>query len=503
MPTPQVPTVPLDQVQGIILRGYELLRAARFLLLGLGDRAGARRWLQQLLPHVHSAKDRPTERAVNVAFTRAGLAVLVDLPDESWRGFSREFLEGMDTPHRQRVLGDTGDSAPSKWRWGRSDDPHPVHAVLMLYANDETGMEALQQTHEALLRDCGITVLYPLSTAILTGRKEQFGFRDGIAQPLVLGVNKEPPIHHKEPDNPGNQVKPGEFLLGFPNEYDRMSVSPTVPSPGGTGHLDFGYCGSYLVFRQLRQDVRGFWQLMDRATARPGQTEKEHADARTALAAKMVGRWPSGAPLALSPQGDNPKLEDADQYGFYGDDALGAKVPIGSHTRRANPRDALEPGPEGKGRLAPEESLRVTKLHRMIRRGRPYGKPIADSMNPADVLRTPPCPDEEECGLHFLCFNANIARQFEFVQQTWVNNPKFGGLYADNDPIMGQRKPDQLSAADTFTAQGEPVRRRLRGLPDFVQVRGGAYFFMPGLEALKYLAGAAAELAAATPQVSA
>jgi deferrochelatase/peroxidase EfeB len=261
------------------------------------------------------------------------------------------------------------------------------------------------------------------------------------------------------------------------------------------------------------------------------------------LAAKMVGRWPSGAPLELSPDQDDPSLADSDTYGFYEkgahdeNDRLGRRVPLGSHTRRSNPRDSLEPGPGGEGRLTREESLRVTRLHRMIRRGRPYGPAIARSMKPQDILKigmlisqyverkiaetSPEARDafkkeviqavggqadlesmkleeimevvvrtvKEDRGLHFLCFNASIARQFEFVQQTWINNPKFGGLYGDNDPIMGQRQTAQVGPADTFNEQGSPVRKRFQSLPEFVTVRGGAYFFMPGIKALKYLAG--------------
>src|SRR5207302_8867109 len=134
------------------------------------------------------------------------------------------------------------------------------------------------------------------------------------------------------------------------------------------------------------------------------------------------------------------------------------------------------------------ESLRVTRLHRIVRRGREYGLPVHQSMEPADILTAPDTGTEPDRGLHFLCFNANIARQFEFIQQTWVNNPKFGGLYADSDPIMGQRHPVEMNTpADVFTEQAEPVRRRYRSLPEFVRVRGGDYFFMPGVEAVKYL----------------
>jgi Dyp-type peroxidase family len=581
---PTIPEVRLSEVQGIILRGYEDLQEARFLLLQFPDSdpvVAGRRWLQAVVPSIRDAMKRPTpaDAAVNVAFTYAGLKALglseevhPDAPTDSSR-FSREFQEGMDTSHRQRVLGDNGASASINWDWGRKDDrpaeeiakhnlydapvtcektnkddstPKPIHALLMLYAGDKTALEALYNSQVVGIGKAGVAVVRRLDTTDLLGRTEQFGFRDGIAQPFVLGVTKEPPIHEVESPDPGNQIHPGEILLGFPNAYDKAPVSPAVPATDGAGLVDFGYCGSYLVFRQLHQDVLKFWQFLYETTGRQG------GSAAASLAAKMVGRWPSGAPLALSPNQDDPALRDVDLYGFYKDDALGARVPIGSHTRRSNPRDSLEPGPGGRGRLAPEESLRVTGLHRMIRRGRPYGPAVARSMKPEDVLKvgrfingqyvewkkdpTLMASQEqfkkdvnevilaafdgqgvesltladllevlvrtvnEDRGLHFICFNASIARQFEFVQQTWINNPKFGGLYGDNDPIMGQRQTSQVGSADTFNEQGSPVRKRFQSLPEFVTVRGGAYFFMPGIQALKYLAGLPQELPPVDPK---
>ena len=147
--------------------------------------------------------------------------------------------------------------------------------------------------------------------------------------------------------------------------------------------------------------------------------------------------------------------------------------PLGSHIRRTNPRDAFVEGRD--------ESIKLTNRHRIVRRGRAYGAPLDDSMDPQKMLDSKD-PGEER-GLHFLCFNANIARQFELLQQTWVNNPKFMGLYDDPDPIIGDMK-----AGASFVVPAEPVRQRVVGIPRFVEVRGGAYFFMPGIRALRYLA---------------
>ncbi len=401
--------------------------------------------------------------------------------------------DGTEPTHRQRVLGDLGNSAPANWDWGKHDDPQPIHALLMLYAGVPAALEQLYQSHLTRLEQMGIAVVRTLDTTNLVDRKEQFGFRDGIGQPGILGV---------KPGSPENKIQPGEILLGFANAYNKRPVSPAVAADKGTGLLNFGYGGSYLVFRQVHQEVRQFWQYLFAKTATAGHNEADHLAACIKLAAKMVGRWPSGCPLAMSSEVDIPALgeQDEDNFGYDTDDHFGVKVPIGSHIRRSNPRDSLEPGPGGKGRLSPAESRQVTLLHRMIRRGRPYGPPIHPSMKPADILASSPSTDKEDRGLHFICFNASIARQFEFVQQTWLNNPKFGGLYEDNDPIMGQCQPNQGVAGDSFTAQGSPVGQRYRSLPEFVRVRGGAYFFMPGIEAMKYLAGLPTNLPTPLPE---
>ena len=139
------------------------------------------------------------------------------------------------------------------------------------------------------------------------------------------------------------------------------------------------------------------------------------------------------------------------------------RCPLGAHVRRANPRDSLPPNP------GTEESRQVNRRHRLLRRGRNYGP---GGTEPSDAPR----------GLHFLCLNANIARQYEFVQHSWVNDPNFAGMVGVEDPLTGPR-----AGTTSFIEPAVPVRRRHTGLPQFVQVRGGAYFFLPGIRALRYL----------------
>ena len=201
----------------------------------------------------------------------------------------------------------------------------------------------------------------------------------------------------------------------------------------------------------------------------------------------MVGRWPSGAPLVETPDRDDPRLGDDNDFGYYHTDPLGLACPLGAHIRRMNPRDSLDPQP------GTDASLAVNDGHRLLRRGRSYGPgtgapaaagPAATGNNGhAERLARADVAPGSGTGLHFICLVASLIRQFEFVQHTWLNNPTFHGLYDDTDPLIGSRHP----RGATFTVPARPVRRRYRDLPQFVRTRGGAYFFLPGISALRYL----------------
>jgi Dyp-type peroxidase family len=439
----------LGDVQGLVARGYGTLKAARFLLLGLDEADAARSWLGAILETVTPGDEHPEGRAVNVAFTGEGLGRL-GLPAEVLAQFPNELVTGMTTEHRRRILGDLGPDSPEHWDWGGPASP-AVGAVLLLYARDDLELARLVGEQSAALADSGIRVLRQLETSDLDGF-EPFGFRDGISQPIVEGLSKRGP--------PGQTVKAGEFVLGYENEHGRFTDEPLLEVAGGIGRN-----GTYLVLRQLRQDVTGFWRFLD------GVTPDE--EARLRLAAKMVGRWPGGASLTLSPDTDDHALAEENDFGYHVDDAEGARCPIGSHVRRANPRDSLDPRP------GTDRSLAINRRHRILRRGREYGQ----LLTPNEALAAAPAEEERERGLHFICLNANIARQFEFVQHTWANNPKFAGLYDDADPLSGPSQP----FGGTFTAQSNGLRTRLTRVPRFISVKGGAYFFLPGLRALHTL----------------
>jgi Dyp-type peroxidase family len=470
-------TIELSDIQGIVLHGYGAYDVSRFVLLRVTDAAAARGWLRSVAESVSTADAvaPPTSGAAapvfNLAFTAAGLRAL-GLAEANLSGFSHEFREGMVTPHRQRLLGDFGESDPQRWRWGGPNN-EPVHVMLLLYAPDESSMEAFWERHRREVSSAGLECVGRLDGTTLPGRREHFGFRDGIGQPSVKCVDTGGPV--------ANQVALGEFVLGYPNEYDVLPDSPALTELQGdvgllaadaaTGRRDFGRNGSYLVFRQMSQDVRGFWSFV-----------REHAgsdEAVVKLASQMVGRWPSGAPLALHPDADPGGLSDEDDFGYRPDDPHGERCPVGSHVRRTNPRDGLLDS-------TTEQSTRITNHHRIIRRSRAYGATAAGSMSPSELL-TAPAPGHE-VGLHFLCFNANIANQFQFIQFNWAGSAKFERFYNDPDPLIGVRDAGAAGPPPVFTIPGTPVRKVVSGLKRFVEVHGGAYLFMPGKRAIRFLA---------------
>jgi Dyp-type peroxidase family len=441
----------LDNIQGLIARGYADLKAASYLLLEIVEPMATRSWLDDLASsQVTPAPAHPTSTALNIAFTASGLAKL-GLSTETLVQFSNEFTSGMTTPHRRRTLGDVGSSAPEAWLWGGPHTATP-DALLLVFGRDEATLVQHMATLSAGFETGGVSEILRLDAFVDLDGKEHFGFADGISQPTIEGLSTRL-------DTPPNTIKAGEFVLGYANEYGRFTDAP-----------DLAHDGAYLIFRQLRQDVRGFWQFAHEASR--DIAGEGDARQRTHLAAKLVGRWPSGAPLTLTPDVDDPRLSTANDFTYHYADALGLSCPIGAHVRRAHPRDALDPDP---GTM---RSVALDKRHRLLRRGREYGPPVTDVLAPAP-------PDDPERGLYFICIAANIARQFEFVQHTWLNKPTFSGLYDEQDPLIGEHP----IGANFFSVPADPVRVRYANLPRFVTVRGGAYFFLPSLRALRVLAG--------------
>jgi Dyp-type peroxidase family len=513
-----------DDIQGLIIGGYGRKRAALYVLLHIEMPQEAKRWLGEIASELTTCAHEPDEACLNIAFTFSGLAQL-GLSEGTLDDFPREFVEGMATPHRSRLLGDVGMSDPQGWAFGGPNNDE-AHVLLMLFAHDEAALASLRAAHERRWRLAGLRDIYTLLADVPpdrdSQRREHFGFSDGLAQPIVKGLER--PVERRgrvitRSDGQINRdtIATGEVVLGYPNGYGRLPDSPAVDTMQGTDMLhtlpatarqsrsqsrsrdgqrpfDFGRNGSYLVFRQLRQDVRAFWRFVAQAAgidvSRPDLLHQEGIDAAIRLASKMTGRWPGGAPMTLAPDSDEPDKADENDFGYRDHDREGLKCPFGSHVRRTNPRDDM---PE---MATAELSTKVANLHRILRRGRRYGKPLCPSFDLAEMIRrslddvVAEANADEERGLIFACFNANIGRQFEFIQNTWVNNQKFAGLYEDADPIAGFHDPFGTGTeAGAFTVPAEPLRQRYTGLFSWVVTRGGAYFFMPGVNAVRFLAG--------------
>ncbi|GAA4354989.1 Dyp-type peroxidase [Angustibacter luteus] len=456
----------LADIQGLVLRGHGALPEATFLLLEVRESAAAGTVLADWAGRVTSALERVQDSAIQVALTAEGVRALAG--DGVTAGFSQQFTTGMATAYRSRLLGDQGDDGPATWDWGGPTTP-TVHVLVLVYAASAAALTQLQTELVAQAEGSGLALAGELATDTL-GPNEPFGFHDGISQPLLTGLPGA--------SDPPGAVRSGEFVLGYPNEYGQLTERPLLADsadperllPRADGAADLGRNGSYLVLRQLEQHVDAFHEYLADATRRSDGSADPAAAAL--LGAQLVGRWPSGAPLTLDPQQDNPTHAEANEFGYHANDADGLGCPIGAHVRRANPRDALAPKP------GTASSLDVNRRHRILRRGRAY--------------RTQREDGTVEQGLYFLCLNANLARQFEFIQHSWLNDPGFNLLDDASDPLVGVRVGTGRGAGATFSAPATPVRRRYRDLPQFVRVRGGGYFFLPGISALRWLATRAA-----------
>lgn len=475
------------EIQGFVFSGFGHLNVHAFLFFEIVNADRGREFLAGLLPKVTTAEDwrkrsdgtkEKPDVTLNVAVDYEGLGALA-VSDDIRLTFSREFIMGM--AQRSGVIGDSGASAPENWEIGGPDNP-PLHLLLLIYAIDESAKQSqLDWIQELVDRsDGGVRQTLQQGGVRYTNR-EPFGFHDGIGQPGIEGIDGEPST---------SVIRLGEFVLGHHNEYqilpptagvpiakdplDLLPPFPTLPS-----YKDLGRNGTYLVYRKLAQDVAGFWRYVEaNAGAPPDGSEEERHRAAATLAAKFVGRWPSGAPLVLSSDHDDPRLANADDFSYQLSDPHGYACPIGAHIRRSNPRDALM----GDTR---EESFLTSNRHRIIRRSILFGPSAVDEeMMSGGRVPLGLDQDQEERGIHFFCLNTNISNQFEFIQQTWVNNGRFNGLLDDRDPLIGSN-----DGPTTMTIPTPPLRRRVHGLPRFVTVRGGGYFFLPSLTALRFVSG--------------
>lgn len=439
---PETNLLELDDIQAGALHERPSPYVGTYLLLRIRDRADGRELVRRLRRIVAPATSPagPDETSATVAFTYRGLEAL-GVPRSSLASFAPEFREGMAA--RAGILGDVGESAPEHWEepLGKAD----VHVAIAVLSSDRARLDAVAaRAREAYADLSGIDLLWRQDCYQLATGRTSFGFKDGIGQPAVEGSGRPATDPRERP------LRAGEIILGYPDETGGL---PPMPTPD-----ELGRNGTYVVFRKLHTKVAAYRSyLRDRARSR----EEE-----ALLGAKMVGRWQSGAPLAVTPDRDDPAL-GADplrnnDFGFA-DDARGFKCPVGAHARRANPRDALD-----------QEGSVDVRLHRMLRRSTSYGPMLPEGVTEDDGV---------DRGIVFVFAGAHIKRQFEFVKTQWLNDGIFIGAPLEADPLVGVH-----SGSNSFTIPQRPIRRRLQDLPPFVVTRGGEYCFAPGLRALQWLA---------------
>ncbi len=435
-------TVDLHDIQATVLRYRPEPYYGTHVLMHIEDAGSGREFLRRLAPHVASAADWWNEASawIAVAISYNGLVAL-GVPKESLQSFPEAFRVGMAA--RAEQLLDRGESDPKNW------DPMfgsgQIHLAISIFSDTEEKwrhtMEVARRQHQGMT---GIYVLGIQNFGGQPGDRNPLGYKDGIGQPAIEGSGIDPL------PGQGRPIKAGEFILGYPGE---AGVPLSMPKPDVLGRN-----GTFLGLRKYQSRVGAFNRfLRDNA-----QTEEE----RELLAAKLVGRWRSGAPLTLAPTKDEPALGENplrnDDF-TYANDPNGDQAPLGCHMRRMNPRDTKMP------------VLTDVNIHRIIRRSTTFGTPY----DPNTLLDR----DEVPRGLYFLFISAKAMATLEFLQREWINSGDFMALGDECDPIVGLQ-----DEAATFTIPRKPVRRRVHGIQTFNVLRGGEYFFMPSLSALKWLA---------------
>ncbi|MCP2276157.1 Dyp-type peroxidase [Nocardia amikacinitolerans] len=431
----------LDDIQHLVLTRVPAL-AGRYEFLSFASGDGGRAWLSAMVDQVASAADAQrsvaTERRwVTLAFTWTGLRAL-GVPEQSLATFPEEFRQGMAA--RAGILGDTGLAHPDHWVGGLAGDD--LHAIAILFAVDDAERDRWVRAHDRLVADCaGVTVLSSLDVGAvppLEYAHDHFGYRDRLSQPVIEGSGEQPT------PGSGAPIKAGEFILGYPDE-DGPPVE--LPRPEVLSRN-----GSYLAYRRLEEHVGRFRDFLAEHAETPEEQEL--------LAAKLMGRWRSGAPLVLAPEKDDPELgadmKRNNDFDYKRMDPYGYAAPLGSHIRRMNPRDT---------------AVNVRR-RRLIRRGATYGPHLPDGVS----------DDGAERGIAAFVLCASLVRQFEFAQNVWVNDKTFRELGNERDPIIGNQ-----DGTLEYKIPKRPIRRTIKGLPAFTTLRGGAYFFLPGLRALRYL----------------
>lgn len=524
MPRPQH-ALETHEIQSLVFGNAKHLRAGCCISIICPNptKDEFRAWVDNIRKDITFGDQPPKKKALYLAFSNTGLEMLgvtdsqeVASSQKDWEDFNPQgtriqkmnaaFSVGMDDPTRVKVLADDGDNAPEKWDWGSGDNT--AHAVLFVYIKVEDKEDPQKKIEEAIKEHKNTLETFGLEIGHVSlfqptdpkgENKEPFGFVDGLSQPILRGTRQA----DANPDSI-HLIEPGEIILGYKDNRGYFPKSPILHAALDPNNIlpstptrlprrypkfefdnpdlvrDFGRNGSFLIIRQLEQDYKGFKEETDKiancVSKNFRNNEKLSGDG---LRAKLMGRWQNGSSLIKYPMklknsnagrsfiypdlvNPDPDLGADNEFLFGRDDPQGHACPFGSHIRRANPRDGLDP--------LDKDSMSISNRHRILRRGRSYYQ--------SEKGKDDRYPKK---GTFFIALNANIERQFEFVQQTWVGSTKFHGLRDEKDPIASN------DTTGSFTIQAPSRGLEIQGLSAYVTMKGGGYFFMPGRAALKYI----------------
>ena len=512
----------LADIQGNILSAYGRLGfpKARYLLVNVADAPSGRALVEALRLRVTTALRWPSNRsgkaaganpvtrppvALNLAFTYRGLVAL-GLPTRTLRDLPADFMDGMLA--RASILGDDVlDNTPDQWdRVWQADQPS-VHILITLNAQINDDASPVPELDAETQLIAGQIALLngrqPGALSLLSGHRgpasrwqelsalmvnkqpvplEHFGFIDAIGDPVFVGqypdgAENDLAVGQGAVDGQGHwrPLATGEFLLGWTDEAQEVAGAP-LP-------LDFSRNGSFFSYRKLHQHVEAFdaWVTDSARQLAAAWGLASLDEARDTLLAKMAGRWTDGVPLTAAPDiqawrafnqryapGSAERARALVDF-RYQDDPQGLRCPVTSHLRRMNTRDSLDP----RAASAPADRMgsALNNRRRILRRGLPYG-----SRDDADG----------EHGIVMLSHCSSLSRQFEFVQQQWLN---FGlDFNAGNDscPLVGNHAEGARFVIAADPASGKPPFIA-QGLPQFVSTRGGDYFFAPSMTALRMI----------------
>lgn len=497
-----------DEVQSIVFNGFGKLKMASFSMLRLPqDRELSRAWLRALTgfrvnPPVSDLKADhqlltnakgefrknwriafgeadPEQFAVSIGLSANGIRKLLPdthpLIDELPGVFAMGMLER---------AGRLGDEVADFALWHDGDGEAGVDVFLGVYSADANAFHKARSALDAMISQFGLDEIHrqeacPLDPELAP--TDHFGFRDGMVQPVIEGSLKS-----GRDRNPDDIVPAGEMLHGYRNLQGYYSPAMRVPASAdpfetlpdlakrgqpyprfgatekaGEGPKDFARNGSFMAIRMLSQDVEGF-KLTCRIAADKVRNNYPHLSMPSRvnrledwIAAKMVGRWKNGSSLIANTSNEGQVGRHDYTLAFGRDDPRGLQCPFGSHIRRSNPRDSLLPGDK--------QEMDIVNRHRLLRRGRNYER-------------------GNEKGLFFIALCADLERQFEFVQRNWINSNNFQALNEENDPIVGKR-----NTPGNFTIPTAGGSIKIDGIPSFVSLLAGGYFFVPSKSSLMYL----------------